>query len=85
MATIDTARPRMLVMENVDELESMEGGNSEFLYEMLTSKKYSVGQHTMISSSYGTPQRRKRTRSCQGGLPDFADHGRAAGPTTFTS
>ena len=58
----DTALPRALIMENVDELEQDgPGSNCQFLYECFASRGYAISQQTMVSSDYGSPQKRKRT------------------------
>jgi site-specific DNA-cytosine methylase len=65
MSLIDVILPRSVILENVDDLENPESGNTEWLYQCFAKKGYVVTQQTMLSNEYGSPQRRKRTaRTC---------------------
>jgi site-specific DNA-cytosine methylase len=56
------AKPRCMILENVDELDDKgePNPNLDFLYEVMSVIGYSVGQKTLVSTSFGLPQGRKR-------------------------
>eukprot|EP00959_Pyramimonas_sp_CCMP1952_P348700 7305060-Pyramimonas_sp.AAC.1 len=61
MSHIEKASPRMVIMENVDDMEDeSEGGNCAFLYECMAKRGYCVSQRTLRSNNYWVPQKRKR-------------------------
>ena len=52
------AKPRVMILENVDELEDRVGVNNanlDFLYAALSAVGYSVSQKTLVSSRFALP------------------------------
>lgn len=56
------AKPKSMILENVDELDDRgePNPNLDFLYEVLSAVGYSVGQKTLVATSFGLPQGRRR-------------------------
>eukprot|EP00959_Pyramimonas_sp_CCMP1952_P390060 8174287-Pyramimonas_sp.AAC.2 len=63
MGFVNVCKPRVLLMENVDELElilGMQNMNLEWMYECFAKAGYVIGQRTMNSQKFLSPQRRRR-------------------------
>ena len=58
---VDLARPKAIVIENVSGIITMDNGYAkDRIYEIFTSRGYTVNHQILLASDYGVPQKRKR-------------------------
>lgn len=58
---VDLARPKAIIIENVSGIITMDNGYAKNrIYEIFTSRGYTVNHQILLASDYGVPQKRKR-------------------------
>ena len=60
VAHVKCARPRIVILENVDQIGKLDSPNVIYLWEVFRSMGYGGSMRALCSSHFGSPQRRRR-------------------------